>query len=113
VHGNDLTNVGRLNLGAPVENTISNGAITVTNSFHRLDTEGDAPVDDLTTINGGSTGDLLLLTAVSNDRDIVVKPGIGNIDTAGGRDVLLWWSTHSILLWYDGTSWVELSGRYG
>ena len=65
--------------GPPTEKTISAGAITVTGSsywrFHTLDTQDDDPSDDLTTITGGSAGELLLLKPVNDARTIVCKNG--------------------------------------
>ncbi|MFA5386023.1 MAG: hypothetical protein WC364_15440, partial [Eubacteriales bacterium] len=59
---NELNNVSLLNYTDPTELTINAGAITVTQSFHTVDTESDAPIDDLVTINGGSIGDTLTLS---------------------------------------------------
>ena len=57
--------------GTPSEITISGGAITVPgNSFfryHTVDTEGDAASDDLTLINGGNAGELLMIQAAHED----------------------------------------------
>jgi hypothetical protein len=64
---------------APSEKTIASGEITVigTNYFrhHTVDTEGDAASDDLTTINGGNPGELLIIRAESGSRDVVCKDG--------------------------------------
>jgi len=69
--------------------TISSGAITVTKSFHKIDTEGSAAADDLTTINGGHAGDILILQSTSNSRDITLK----QVDPSGnlkiGSDIVL------------------------
>lgn len=59
--------------------TIATGAITVTGSFHELDTEASAATDDLDTINGGNDGDILILQTTNQGRDVTVKNGTGNI----------------------------------
>lgn len=71
----DIDDIGKLMLTAPSELTISSGAITITKSLHYVDTEGDIPSDDLTTINGGAPNQILILMASSDSRTIVVKDG--------------------------------------
>lgn len=86
--GNEQVSVGGFfNLKVISELTIASGAITVTGSHHTVDTESDASTDDLDTINGGNTGDILLLEPVNSARTIVVKHGSDNIRT--GADVTL------------------------
>ena len=75
----ELDNVKQLNLTDPTELTKSGGAITVTQGFHTVDTESNTSTDDLDTINGGATGDILILKAVHTDREIRVAHGVGNI----------------------------------
>ena len=87
---NDINNVNKatihgLNLVTGGELTISSGAITIgDHSYYEVDTESDASTDDLTDINGGEDGRLLILQPINNTRDIVVK-ATGNIrlNTAG------------------------------
>ncbi|MFH1067731.1 MAG: DUF3463 domain-containing protein, partial [bacterium] len=45
-----------IKLGGPPGLTIASGVITVIQTFHQIDTEGGAPSDFLTTINGGVEG---------------------------------------------------------
>ena len=66
-----------------VELTISSAAVTVTQSYHDVDTEGDAGTDDLETISGCSAGQILFLQAVNSARTVVVKDGVGNIQASG------------------------------
>ena len=47
---------GFLCVGDGVELTISGGEITVTKSYHDVDTQAGAASDDLDTINGGNIG---------------------------------------------------------
>ncbi|QDP48901.1 MAG: hypothetical protein Unbinned7794contig1000_45 [Prokaryotic dsDNA virus sp.] len=71
--------VGFLKLPTQGDLTISSGAITVTGSYHRVDTEAAASSDPLITINGGVDGAIVTLSAVSSARSIVVSSGSGNI----------------------------------
>ncbi|HMM98580.1 MAG TPA: hypothetical protein PKC99_06200 [Anaerolineales bacterium] len=72
-----------INLGTGSKVTISGGAITVTESFHIVDTEANAAADDLDTINGGNVGDILVLQTVVHTRDVTFKDGTGNLQLAG------------------------------
>jgi len=56
--------------------TISSGAITATQSFHRVAVQSGS-TDDLDTINGGAVGDELILMADDATEDIVIKDGTG------------------------------------
>jgi hypothetical protein len=73
-----VDNVGTLNLSDPTELTISGGAITVTQSYHTVDTEADDPIDDLDTINGGSIGDIVTLAGANDVREVRITRN-GNI----------------------------------
>ncbi len=64
------------------EVTIASSAITISSSYVRVDTEGDAGTDDLDTINGGKIGQLLILRARNSSRTVVVKDA-GNLDIEG------------------------------
>lgn len=65
--------------GSPSVLTLSAGTVTISGvvnwRFHSIDTEGDAASDDLTTISGGNTGEVLILQAVNDDRTVVCKDG--------------------------------------
>lgn len=89
--------------------TIASGAITVTDSVHRIDTEGAAATDDLVTINGGSDGYILILRTVSSSRDVTLKDTGGNLLLAG--DFVLDNYADTITLRYDDitSSWIELT----
>jgi hypothetical protein len=88
---------------------ISSGAITVTDSVHRIDTEGLASTDTLKTINGGRPGQLLILKSVSDARDITVEDATGNIFLNG--DFTFTRTQDVLMLMYDAlaSGWVELS----
>jgi hypothetical protein len=69
--------------------TIATGAITVTQSHHRVDTESAAASDDLDTISGGNTGDVLFLSPENAARVTTIKHGTGNINSPFGTDTAL------------------------
>lgn len=106
------TSVHMLNLAGVLPGnalTIASDAITVTGSFHTVDTEGGASSDSLATINGGSFGDLLILKPANDARTVVVKDGTGNLHLARSdfnMDGL--WDTITLFRWSDGY-WYELS----
>jgi hypothetical protein len=89
------------------ELTISGGEITVTQSYHQVDTQGDAATDDLDTINGGTIGQILILRAQSDSRTVIVKDGTGNLRL--NSDHYLNDLDDTITLICIGTRWLELS----
>lgn len=97
----------KLNGGAVSELTIATGAITITKTYHTVDTESDASTDDLDTISGGTAGDIIVLSAADGARDVVVKDGTGNIKSNGDFTLDNAEDTWSAI--YDGTNWLELS----
>lgn len=74
---------GFLSLSAATELTIAAGVITATKSFHSVDTESNAATDTLTTINGGTEGQMLTLTPQDSARDVTIT-NTGNIRLTGG-----------------------------
>lgn len=106
--GNNVTDVGKLNLGSPTELTIATGAITITKSFHTIDTEANAAADDLITISSGAVGDRLLLKSVANARVVTVK-NTGNIRLEGGVDFVMSTNEDTIELHFHAGVWCELS----
>jgi len=97
-----------IKLGAPTELTIAAGVITVTHSYHTVDTQGDAGTDDLDTINGGVEGDILILRAENSARTVVIKNGTGNILMPA--DMSLDNVADIEMLIFDGTNWLEITG---
>ena len=97
----------KLNFSADTELTISSGAVTVTQSFHTIDTEADAASDTLTTINGGSEGMWLVIRAENAARTVIVDHGGGNINLITGEDFNLADTSEALLLFYDAalTTW--------
>ena len=57
------------------ELTINAGSITITKSYHTIDTEGDGATDDLDTIAGGTEGRILILRAEDDTHTVVLKNG--------------------------------------
>jgi hypothetical protein len=92
--------------------TISSGAITVTNNFTRIDTEGSAALDELTTINKANSGGTfpLWLRTVSSSRDVLIKhQQAGNIRTFNGQDILLDHTNKVAFLFWNGVFWHAIS----
>jgi hypothetical protein len=94
-------------LGSGTELTIASGAVTITQGFHTIDTESDAASDDLDTISGGTTGQLLVVKAADDARSVVAKGGTGNLRLAG--DFTLDDTDDSLSLLYDGSNWIEIA----
>lgn len=97
----------KLSIGDRSELTIATGAVTVTNGYHDIDTESDAATDDLDTINGGITGQVLVIKPENDARTVVVKDGTGNINLLS--DFSMTGINYHLTLIYDGSNWVELS----
>ncbi len=94
---------------APDIVNIAGGIITAKSVYTIVDVEGGAAAsDDLDTINGGKQGRFLVLKAYHTDRDIVVKHGTGNIYTRAAADITLDSTEKALLLFYDGTNWMDL-----
>ena len=87
----------------------TDGEVTITRSYHTLDTFENAASDDLTTINGAhaSGGTILILQAANTDRTVVLKDGTGNLELRG--DFSLDTTDATITLIYDGSKWREVS----
>ncbi len=96
------------------ELTISGGVVTRTQGVHLVDTEGDAPTDNLDTINGGAADMMLFVRAAHTDRTVVLRDGIGNLELAGSN-ITLDEIDQFVLLLYDGTlsKWVVVGGAGG
>lgn len=102
----------RLNITKGSELTIAAGVITVTGSFHEVDTESDAAEDDLLTINGGSNGDFLILRPANDARRVRLRSS-GNILVDDGT--YLESSILGTFLVFDGTlnAWLVLAPSAG
>ncbi len=86
--------------------TIASDAITVTTSHAVVDTQGAAATDDLATISGGTTGQILVIRQAANARDVTLKDGTGNLALNG--DCIFTTASQTITLIYDGSQWLEM-----
>ena len=100
-----LTNktLTQLLLTSATELTIASGIITVTQGFHSVDGEGDTS-DDLVTINGNASSNLLVIYPNNSARNITLKHGTGNIVTHDASDYTIP-DNASVILVYDGSNW--------
>lgn len=89
-------------LESAVELTISSGAVTKSQAYHSIDTEGDTAEDDLDTISGTSEGNIIAIRAEHADRTVVLKNGIGNLIL--GADIYLDDTDKHVMLISDGTN---------
>ena len=107
-HNNDGTH----KFLAETELTIASGAITITQLRHKVDTESNAASDDLVTINGGATVNMIILRAEADARTVVIKHGTGNIWLQGKADISLDDLEDGIILFWDSTNskWFNISG---
>lgn len=96
--------------------TIAAGVVTVTGSFHAVDTEGGAASDTLSAIGGASDGQQVVLRQASASRFLTFAHkssnggGRFNLNNGGGSRVFTS-NRGKILLQYDATldEWTELS----
>lgn len=92
--------------GAGEAVTIASGVATITKPHVILDAEGAGTTDQLDTITyaNAAAGDLLLLTANATD---TITVDDANIDLGAATRAIA--PGGSLLLRYDGASWVELA----
>lgn len=100
---NSLDAAGMLDFATATELTISGGAITPTQNWHIVDTEGDASADDLTTIGSTDSGDgfILWIRQANDARDVTIKHGTGNIYCPGAVDIAMTDTTQVTCMIYD------------
>lgn len=92
--------------GASEALTIASGAITTTSSYIAVNGEGSLS-DDLDTINGASTGRLLIVQGVGGGVTITAKDGTGNLSLEG--DFAMNSAADKLVLFGVGSSWIELA----
>lgn len=97
----------KLNLGPAAPLGIVGGSVTVTGSFHQVDTEGLTSSDNLDNILGGAEGDLLILRAVNDGRTVVVRDNQGNCRLPSNCS--LNHSSDTVTLLFNGSVWVEIA----
>ena len=102
-----------LNLRSAASLTIATGVITAglaaAAAWYSVDTEAAAASDDLDTINGGATGDLICLKAANSARTVVAKHATGNLQLNGSADFNLDNANDVLVLIYDGTNFLEIA----
>jgi hypothetical protein len=105
-----LDDNGNLVMNDSTSQTISSGAVTISQNFHRIDTESSAASDDLDTINGGTDGYILFIRPANDARTVVVKHNTGNIYSVSGTDVTLDDEYDILQMVYDSnlTKWLAL-----
>jgi hypothetical protein len=108
-----FTNMLGFLMKTATEVTIATGAITITQMFHTVDTEGDAASDNLDTINGGGTVNMIVIRAANDARTVVVKHNTGNIWLQGKADISLDDLEDGLLLVWDGTKWFDIAAGGG
>lgn len=96
-----LDGAGNLQFKAATDLTISGGVITVTQNYHRVDTESSAATDDLDTITATAEAMFLIIRPNNSARDVVIKHGTGNIKCAGDQDITLGTTNDFAILLYD------------
>lgn len=96
-------------VSTPTELTIAGGVITVTKSYHKIDTQGNDATDDLDTINGGVDGYILIIRPINSARTIQVTE-VGNIKLDGINKLMVD-NFQTLTLIYDATlsKWLETS----
>lgn len=108
--GTNPFNTLRFGLGATL--TISGGAITPTHIMHVIDGEGGA-ADTLTTVNGGSDGQLLILRIANAARPITFQAAGSSFSLPLGVDRVVSQTGEDVLLRYNTAlaKWIELNPR--
>lgn len=85
--GAGLTDVRSFAFNTAETYTISSGAITIDQGHVRVDTEGAAADDDLDTINGGESGEIIYILPANDARTVRIRNGEGNLYTKHQTEV--------------------------
>ena len=96
-------------LTAETELTISSGSVTLTQNYHKIDTESGDTTDDLETLAGGASGQVYVLQAEDTARTVVIKHATGNIYTHTGEDITLDDTEKAVWILFDGTNYIAMS----
>lgn len=91
---------------------IAAGVITATHSYHAIDTEAAAATDDLTSIEAGLDGQIIILRTVADARVVTAKDGAAAANTlALSGDFIMNSVRDRLMLQYDLSllQWVELN----
>lgn len=112
--GSDFSDLidSTLDGNAPLLLELLGGEVTRTQVLHRIDTEAQVATDDLDTINGGSDGDIIILSIREPTRVVTIKHQTGNVNLSGGSDCVLNSYYDVLALWYNSLAttyfWTEL-----
>lgn len=113
LNGNDLTEIGVLSLEEISEITINQGNITVSQSFHSVDTESDSSTDSVYCIYGGVDGMIVTFHEQSSDRDVTfVDQQCSNVNQQlrlSGNFVMDDRFDTITMIYQSGNGWYELS----
>ena len=108
-----INNSGQAEFTDATELTIASGVITVTQNYHKVDTQSDASSDDLDTITVGTdvaAGFVLVLRPESGARTVVLKDGTSGADNLDlGADITLDETYKVVNLIYDGSNCLAIS----
>lgn len=106
VNSKKLNNVGVINLKYNTQ-LVVDGAITKTRSVHLLDVGSGTPDDELSTINGGTDGDLLIIIG-GGSSPVTVKHG-NNIALSIAKDMVISDAADTLTLQFFDPIWLEVS----
>lgn len=97
--------VGITDVSAAAATTVvmAAGAVTVTQTYHNIDTSGGAS-EDLNTVNGVANGQFYILRNLVAGRNVVLKHGTGNILCPNGQDITLDVTNDKVWAFSDGVS---------
>jgi len=106
--GSDIVNQSNVEIGS-ASVTIASGAVTIPAGVVKIiiDTESAGASDDLDTISGGNTNDIIIIRAASDARTVVAKDATGNLKLAG--DHSLTHTEDTLTLQYTGSLWLEVA----
>ena len=98
-----LADDGDLRLTGASTLTIASGAVTITNNYHKIDTEAAAANDGLDTISGGAEGYVLILVLANSTHTVTIGHATGNIYCIGNRNITLANDADFAILVYSGS----------
>lgn len=98
---------GLVNFDTQTTVIAASDAITVTKSYHTVDTEAGLNSDDIATINGGKEGDILVIKPIADTRTLIARNAAGNLKL--DSDFTMDDVQDTLTLMFDGTNWNELS----
>ncbi len=97
-----------LNLGTPESVTLASNAITVSQTYVQMFVPaGTATQRQLRTINGGQTGDVLLLRVTNDSANATVMDDVDNLKLSSDRT--LSHQNDTLLLFCAGANWLEIA----